>query len=146
MSENKEELLQQFLSTLFKVRRFLERPVSVPGEAATMLQLQALSLLNEKPGSTVGELSQELRMSSPAIAQLTDRLVGAQLIERKNDKDDRRVVRLFLTKTGKEDVQKVPPILKQRLGKVFSQVPEGDLKELVRIFTNILNNIESQKE
>lgn len=146
MSENKEELLQQFLSTLFKVRRFLERPVSVPGEAATMLQLQALSLLNEKPGSTVGELAQELRMSSPAIAQLTDRLVGAQLIERKNDKDDRRVVRLFLTKTGKEDLQKVSPLLKQRLGKVFSQVPEGDLKELVRIFTNILNNIESQKE
>lgn len=145
MSQNKEELLQEFLSKLFKVRRYLERPVSMPGEVATMLQLQALSFLYDKPGSTVGELALEFHMSSPAIAQLTDRLVGASLIERKNDENDRRVVRLFLTKTGKEDLQKVPPILKQRLGRVFSQVPESDLKELVRIFSNLLNTIEDQK-
>ena len=65
----------------------------------TLPQAQALRILRRGP-LTTGRLADELRMSAPALTQLTDRLVRKELIERRTDEGDRRCVIVALTAKG----------------------------------------------
>ncbi|MGH7203939.1 MAG: MarR family winged helix-turn-helix transcriptional regulator [Candidatus Levyibacteriota bacterium] len=142
------ELLQQFIGTMMKVRRFIDPAIGIPQEdkTATLLQTQALTFLKEHPQSTVGELAQYLHMSSSAIAQFTDRLTDAHLIERKNDPNDRRIVRLSLTATGDDRLISLRKVIQERMGNILTRIPEKDLKEVIRIFGNLLENLEEENK
>jgi len=66
----------------------------------TLAQAQILRILRREPLST-GKLAVELRISAPAVTQLTDRLTRKALIDRKSVEGDRRRVLLSLTAPGK---------------------------------------------
>lgn len=65
----------------------------------TLAQAQILRILRREPLST-GKLAAELRISAPAVTQLTDRLSRKALIDRKPVEGDRRMVLLSLTAPG----------------------------------------------
>jgi DNA-binding MarR family transcriptional regulator len=69
----------------------------------TMTQAQILRILRKEPLST-GRLAAELRISAPAVTQLTDRLIRKSLIDRRPVEGDRRMVLLSLTAHGKSVV------------------------------------------
>ena len=148
MNKSKQQLLNQFIQSLMKVRRIAEQSFTVPADdrATTMLQRQALVSLKEYPRSTIGELASELGMSSSAIAQFTDRLVDVGFITKETDKDDHRIVRLSLTTNGKMHLESCHRVLLEKVSTVFSRMPGEDLKEVVRIFTNFLKTIEKEKK
>ncbi len=147
MKTPKELLLSHLFQSLIKIRRVLEHSFTIPFEEriATMLQIQALSYLKEHSNATVGQLATRLNMSSPAIAQLTDRLFNSNLISRNNNKNDRRITHLALTKKGQSQLTKSHKIMEEKMSRVFSSVPEKDLKEVVRIFDNLLKDIQSHE-
>jgi MarR family transcriptional regulator for hemolysin len=144
---DKDKLLKQTLLTMFKLRRAVDHsfPVS-PGETAvSMLRMQTLGHLKAHPGITIGQLARELHTSSPAATQLVERLVRAGLVERRADADDRRVSRLFLSTAGKRATDTFPPAVRRRMRKVFSDVPEEDLRQALRVFSKLLATITGAK-
>jgi DNA-binding MarR family transcriptional regulator len=66
----------------------------------TLLQAQVLRVLRRGPVQT-GQVATELRISAPAITQLTDRLMRKGLIERRAAADDRRCILIALSAKGK---------------------------------------------
>jgi DNA-binding MarR family transcriptional regulator len=67
----------------------------------TVPQLRALSTVAEQPGCTMGALARDLGIRVNAATGLADRLVHQGLLEREADPDDRRLVRLRLTESGR---------------------------------------------
>lgn len=67
--------------------------------ALTLPQAQALRILQGGSRLT-GQLAEELRISAPAMTQLTDRLLRKGLIERRAATDDRRCVIVALSRRG----------------------------------------------
>ena len=65
----------------------------------TLSQAQALRVLRREALST-SKLAAELRISAPAVTQLTDRLTRKALIDRKPVEGDRRMVLISLTVRG----------------------------------------------
>src|SRR5215210_4515882 len=65
----------------------------------TLPQAQVLRVLRRGPLPT-GQLAAELRISAPAITQLTDRLIRKGLIERRAAEGDRRCVIVALSERG----------------------------------------------
>jgi DNA-binding MarR family transcriptional regulator len=65
----------------------------------TLPQAQVLRVLRRGPLPT-GQLAAQLRISAPAITQLTDRLIRKGLIERRATADDRRCVIVALSQEG----------------------------------------------
>ena len=65
----------------------------------TLPQAQVLRVLRRGPMPT-GQLAAEMRISAPAITQLTDRLIRKGLIERRAAADDRRCVIVALSDKG----------------------------------------------
>lgn len=145
MNNSNTKLLSEFLSKAVKVRRLIEQTSSFEDKAITLLQVQALTYIYEHPKTPVGSLADELSMSLSAVAQLTNRLADAQYIQREDSPNDRRIICLSITSDGAKQIEMYKNQLDKNHFKVLSAIPENDLKELVRIFTNILESEQSEK-
>lgn len=138
MNKANTKLLSEFLSKAVKVRRLIEQTSSFEDKAITLLQVQALTYIHTHPKTPVGSLADELSMSLSAVAQLTNRLADAGYIQRDDSTTDRRIICLSITQEGARQMEVFKKQLEKNHFKVLSAIPESDLKELVRIFTNIL--------
>ena len=83
---------------------------------------------------------------TPASAtSLINRLVKAGMLERHFDKNDRRVIRLFITPKGKEALKKEFRKSSLRLRKILTKLNQKEQENLIRIFQK-LQKIYSKKE
>jgi DNA-binding MarR family transcriptional regulator len=82
----------------------------------TLPQAQVLRVLRRNGTVPTGRLAAELRISAPAITQLTDRLIRKGLIERRTATGDRRSVLVALSGKGKRLVD----LYRKRRCEIFS--------------------------
>lgn len=73
----------------------------------TVPQFTALQILINNGELTVGELSQKMALACSTITDLIDRMEKNELVIRKKDQKDKRVVRIEVLLTGHEIVHKV---------------------------------------
>ena len=134
------KLLSEFLSKAIKVRRLIEQTSSFEDKAVTLLQIQALTFIHEHPNTSVGSLADELSTSISATTQLTNRLADGNFIKRENNSSDRRIICLSITQDGVKQTKVFKEQLQKTHFNVFRAIPENDIKEMIRIFTNILDS------
>lgn len=72
----------------------------------TMHQVKALHILGQSGALSVGALAERQGTKLPAASVLADNLVHAGLVERSDDPEDRRRVKLRLTARGEEVVRR----------------------------------------
>src|SRR5215467_9630423 len=65
-------------------------------------QWGALSLLLVQDGMTIGTMSQKRGVDAPAATRIITRLEQSGLVERRHDREDRRVVKVYLTDEGRD--------------------------------------------
>jgi len=65
-------------------------------------QWGALSLLLVQDGMTIGAMSQKRGVDAPAATGIITRLEQIGLVERRHDREDRRVVKVYLTDEGRD--------------------------------------------
>ena len=140
MNNINQKLLTEFFSKAVKVRRLIEHESSFEDKAVTLLQIQALTFIYEHPKTSVGSLAKELSMSISSVAQLTNRLADAGFITREIHSSDRRVICLSITQIGSKQIKIFRNEMQKSHFNVFSNIPESDIKEMIRIFTNILDS------
>ena len=61
-----------------------------------------LALLNEGDGLTIGTISLKQGLDAPTVTGIVNRLEHNGLVERRHDKEDRRVVKVYLTDEGRD--------------------------------------------
>src|SRR5215471_14287629 len=64
-------------------------------------QWGALSLLLVQDGMTIGTMSQKRGVDAPGATGIITRLEQTGLVERRHDREDRRVVKVYLTTEGR---------------------------------------------
>ena len=120
-SSKSEDVLQSFCEVMSKL--LIDRYQQHLSELElTLPQAQVLRILRRAGATPTGQLATELRISAPAVTQLTDRLVRKGLIERQSAADDRRTVIIALSSKGLKLVEQ----FRRRRGEAF----EGALAEL----------------
>ena len=73
----------------------------------TIPQFTALQILIYNGELTIGELSQKMALACSTITDLIDRMQKSELVIRKKDEKDKRIVRIEVLPIGHEIVQKV---------------------------------------
>ena len=99
-----EAVFDRFMEIMFKLMLDHHRRQADELDL-TMPQAQALKILRLGPLCT-GDLAARLRISAPAVTQLTDRLTRKRLIERRAVDGDRRSVLVALTGRGRRAVDR----------------------------------------
>ena len=104
----------------------------------TMSQLRVLHHLNRQPGMTAGTLAGRLGVRPSTVTGIVDRLVRHELVERRADLEDRRVVRNMLTARGAEVVTDISRAGRMFVTNILDRLPDQSLVDLQRVL-GILN-------
>ena len=73
----------------------------------TVPQFTALQILINNGNMTIGELSQKMVLACSTITDLIDRMEKSELVSRKKDDKDKRVVRIEVLPKGYDILEKV---------------------------------------
>ncbi len=108
----------------------------------TLVQAQALRILRRGPIPT-GQIATELKISAPAVTQLTNRLIAKRLIERQTSAGDRRLVLIALSSKGRRLVGE----FRKRRGEIFggalSRLSAGEQEAVVAALRRMGTALES---
>jgi DNA-binding MarR family transcriptional regulator len=83
------------------------RSLAEVGDDVTLTQYRSLVVLASRGPQSVAALADELGVTPSTVSRLSDRLVRKGLIRRREDRRDRRAVRLALTPAGRALVDAV---------------------------------------
>ena len=144
---NKQQYIEQLFSTMGQIRKLLESQAQESHEerTATIMQFSALKYLRDHKHSTVGDVAMQLKLSKSSATQLIERLVKADLVERVDDTEDRRIVRIVITSAGEQKFIELKKKFIAKMGKIFSKIPDEDLQELIRIHTNLIATLQKEQ-
>jgi DNA-binding MarR family transcriptional regulator len=104
----------------------------------TLPQFWALDHLYRNGPGTMTELSRFLKISRAATTGLIDRLLIQKLIVRKEDKSDRRVVRIEITSRGYHIIKNIHRQKHLNFARIFSKISPADRAEYLRILERIV--------
>ena len=93
----------------------------------TLGQLHCLRQVSDLGQPTMGDLAEHLRLSPSTVTGLVDGLVSRGLVERLEDAEDRRIVRVMLTATGRRHRDQHRRTQQHRLARVFAALSDEDL-------------------
>lgn len=103
----------------------------------TLPQFLILEFLNEQGESKMKALAQFMRVTTPAMTGLVDRLVRDGYIVRSYDASDRRIIKAKLTAKGASLVKKINQQRQQMIIQIFGRISEQDRRNYLRILTQI---------
>ena len=103
----------------------------------TLPQLRVLFLVRSNPDITTNALAARLRITVSTVSGLVDKLVRADLIERRSDPGDRRVIPLRLTEEGQAVAGEIGEKGAQ-LMEVVAQALGDDLDSVTRCLEDVV--------
>lgn len=109
-------------------------------------QAMILWKLRENGPQKVSALADRLQITPGAVTSLSDKLISSGYAERKRDTKDRRVVYLEITEQGREVLQQYRAVIRSTVKQFFTGLPDEDIHHLIRIYEQVLKNIDQQKE
>ena len=130
MSELSRDELLEFVLTEYSYAAVLADPARLEvweELGLTMSQLRVLHILNADPGMTAGNLAERLGVRPSTVTGIVDRLVKQDLVERRADPDDRRVVRNLLTNRGTEVVSDLARAGREFIMGILERLSEEEL-------------------
>ena len=93
--------------------------------------------------STMGDVAHEMNISFSTATSLVDRLVKGGWVERGFDPDDRRIIRLSLTKAGRELITKHKEEHYKSFNFVLDMMPPEDISDMQRILSHLKQSLEN---
>src|SRR5690606_32396680 len=101
-------------------------------------QLGALFVVAERPGLRQRQLAEALGSNESAITALTNRMVDAELLERRPDPDDGRASLVFATAHGKRVIGRARPVLAELNERLMNGFSDDELDVAARFLENAI--------
>lgn len=105
----------------------------------TLPQFWALYYLSLKGKCKMKELSGHLGISPAAATGLIDRLIRQGLVRRSDDREDRRIVWIVLSPSGREMICRIRKQRAAAIKRVFGKLSADDRGHYVRILERIVS-------
>jgi len=103
----------------------------------TLPQFLVLALLHKEGEAKMSDLAASLKVTTPAMTGISDRLVRYGYISRSNDLKDRRITKVKLTAKGLDLVKRIDEQRQQMIINIFGKISQADRQEYLRILTKI---------
>ncbi len=137
---DREEQIQYIVESLAKC----QRPALSAGWKDLGLshaQMGMLYLLFYHQAASVKDTADYLGITKSAVSQLADPLVAKDLVSRKNDPKDRRIVRLSLTAGGSQVLKKLAKHKFAGIRSAIDSLSDEDVRQLYRLHQKMIKNI-----
>ena len=113
------------------VHRYLKHGHGPPTHLdITIGQVHCLHTIDHLGTPSMSELADALRLQPGTVTGLADGLVEHGLVERRDDPEDRRVVRVALTAKGKRGRDRRRKAMRRRLMALLGDIGDDDLRQV----------------
>ncbi|MED1918494.1 MarR family winged helix-turn-helix transcriptional regulator [Brevibacillus sp. DP1.3A] len=109
-------------------------------------QAMLLRILDMNGPQKASSIAERMNITPGAVTSLADKLIACRYATRNRDSTDRRVVQLDITDQGREILRQYKTIVRNTIEQFFAGVSDEDKQHLVRIYHQVLKNIEQQRE
>jgi DNA-binding MarR family transcriptional regulator len=93
----------------------------------------ALSTLGKEDGISQGEMCQRFDLDPSRLTRLGQTLEREGMIRRERDPEDNRVVRMYLTEKGRDNLRHLPQLSEELGRRIRGVLSDEELKELRRM-------------
>ncbi|MBM4381270.1 MAG: MarR family transcriptional regulator [Deltaproteobacteria bacterium] len=129
-------------------RRSLRDPLAELTEehGFTPPQIHAMGWLGLNGAMSVGQLAKLLGVTEKTFTGVVDRLEGSGMVERIRDAENRRVVHVQLTGTGRTEFERMHARVLSHLERLMKALDAQARGRLLRIFQNLNDRMTSGKD
>jgi DNA-binding MarR family transcriptional regulator len=114
-------------------------------EDRPMLFRILIVLLRSNTPPTMGELSSDLGIPLSSTTRIVDGLVNSNLLERINDPQDRRVVRIQMSEYGKQFSQTLTDHIKQHIARLLDTFSPTEQEQFLHLVTKLFKSMEAER-
>lgn len=104
----------------------------------SMVQLHGLIYIYENKNCSLKDLAKKFSITLPSANDLINKLNQLKLINRKEDKQDRRLINLSITKKGEKLIKSILEKNNQCFSSLINKLNMEEKKQLLKIFKKIL--------
>ena len=108
------------------------------GLDVTEEEWKTIAILQDLPGLTTTALADKKRRDKTTVTRMIDRLVQKGLVERRVDPNDRRIQRLFLTRSGYEASSVLTRIADDLAEQIFSGIDREQIAQSASLVERVL--------
>jgi len=105
-----------------------------------------MSAFHEERQYSMGELCKIANVKMPSMTEVVDRLEAEGFVERVRDTDDRRVVKVQLTATGKKAHNDILKTRDQKLRNIFGCLDEKERQRLLKALRTVGDTMQNVAE
>jgi len=125
----------QFAKANQLASKFLSQKVSELN--ITSVQAMVLGFLDREDQITSSALGKRTELDSATLTGILDRLEAAEFIERRENADDRRSIRIHLTKKGKLMSREAKRVITEANSEFLEVLTEAQKKDLLGIINKL---------
>ena len=111
----------------------------------TFPQLSIISILAKNGEQKVSDISEKMGLSDSTVSGILDRLEQKGIIERKRNKDDRRVVKIYLSRGSQEICQEFHRKREEYFSHLLKELSEQEINDIIKGL-EILNRVVCDKK
>lgn len=100
-----------------------------------------LCCLWQEDGLATSTLGERLQQVGGTLTGVIDRMEERGLVRRERDSRDRRICRIWLTDSGKELAQVLPPIVREVFDQAMSGIPLSEQERLSQLIDSAIANL-----
>lgn len=94
------------------------------------MQFRTLGIISENKTITMTDLANEVCISKQQLTPMIDKLIDSNTVERKADKEDRRIIKISLTTYGTQLLEERKAKLLNSLSKKFENLSLENIEKL----------------
>ena len=140
MDKSRQQSIQGLFETAHKIFHGLRNETGFPFKRHQLSgsQLRIVFLVAHQPnGLTVKEIAENLEVTSGAVTQLIDELVKKEFVTRSEDKTDRRIIRVALSKKTQAIFHDIRSKFLSRVSPLFDGLTDQEIETLSRLLMKI---------
>lgn len=143
---NLENVTEDLLALLGYIRDTFFRPAEqITRSRISHAQFHAISILAHKGSLSMSELANEMKISKQQLTPLICKLIDSNMVVRKPEEMDRRILRIEITEPGRDTLEEVRAEIKQAIKEKLSILSNSDLKDLDHLLTQTRELLQSIK-
>lgn len=127
MQTNIDNLSQSFVDTLLLIHNNFFRQTSVP---IPLNQFGVLCILESEKRASISDISHRLNISKQQMTTIIEKLVAANLVEKKSDENDRRRSVITMTVSGQAVIDKQHDVVKKLFEKQLERLDATEREKL----------------
>lgn len=132
--------IQRLTYDLVRYNAICDR-VCVEELGVTASQGYILLALPETDSITMNDLSLRMKLANSTMTRMVDQLVQKKMVTRGADSDDRRIVRVRLTKQGQDVQVRLKKTMQDLFAQILKDIPTGEREQIVHSLETLKRSI-----